>query len=81
MKLNNIKPGDRLCWIHTRAREFEELVRYPEQVKREIIVQRVFEDYVKTDFGSYFLSDGRSVDAPCGCKRFCECYGRVEPIK
>jgi len=79
MKLKDIHPGDQLLWRHTRRSEVEGLARRPQQLQRTITVKAVFESYVKTDFGDYFIEDGRNLNAPCGCNRFCNCYGAVEP--
>ena len=80
MTLSNIKAGDRLRWRHRNAQELMDVAKNPEQLERIVTVKVVFEHYLKTDFGDYFITTGCNVDPACGCKRFCNCWGKVEPM-
>jgi hypothetical protein len=81
MSLSNIKPGQRLRWQHRNAAEVRDFAQSAEQLERIVNVKAVFEDYIKTDFGDYFIHTGCNVDAACGCKHFCNCWGRVETLE
>jgi hypothetical protein len=60
------------------ARDLEKIAQRPEQLERIVTIEAIYEDYVKTDHGDYFIENGRNMDAPCGCNRFCDCYGVVD---
>ncbi|MFZ2725147.1 MAG: hypothetical protein WAX77_02730 [Methylococcaceae bacterium] len=77
MTLANIKIGDKLLWQHRLADEFKDEAKSPEQLQRIISVKAIIDNYIKTDFGDYFIHNGFNMDAPCGCNRFCNCYGKV----
>jgi hypothetical protein len=80
MTLSTIKVGDYLCWQHRNADELKDFAKSPEQLARIVKVTAVFERYIKTDDGDYFIHNGCNVDAACGCNRFCNCWGKVEPL-
>ncbi len=77
MPTKNLKEGDKIVWIHKKADEFSDIDSEDSRLKKLVTVKKLFEDRVKTDFGTYFLESGENIDAPCGCKRFCDCYGKV----
>ncbi len=81
MKLEPPAVGDKLLWQHRRASELKPQATSSEQLQRTVTVTAVFADYVKTDFGDYFLHNGFNVDAACGCKRFCDCWGEVKRLE
>jgi hypothetical protein len=81
MKLAQPAVGDKLLWRHRRASELREQATCSEQLQRTITVKAIFTDYIKTDFGDYFCSNGLSVHTACGCKRFCDCWGEVERLE
>ncbi len=78
MKLNNVQPGDTLIWRHRHAKELKEQAKSPRQLERIITVKAIYDNYVKTNYGDYALCDGHNITSPCGCNRFCSCYGIVE---
>jgi len=78
MKLKNIQAGDTLIWRHRDADELKALAKSPRQLERSITVKAVFDEHIKTNFGDYTLANGCNTYTPCGCNRFCNCYGIVE---
>lgn len=80
MKLTELKIGDKLLWRHRQADALQDQAKSLEQLQRYVTVKAIFENYVKTDFGDYFIRNGFNVDAPCGCNRFCACCGRVQTL-
>lgn len=78
MKLENIRPGDTLLWRHRDADALKSLAKSPRQLERSIVVEAICDEYLTTNFGHYSLQDGRNITPPCGCNRFCSCYGIVE---
>lgn len=81
MKLELVTVGEHLLWRHRHAKELADQATSPAQLQRYVTVKAVFEDYVKTDFGDYFCSNGLSVHTACGCKRFCDCWGEVAKLE
>lgn len=75
------KPGDKLLWIHTKRSRFPDLESDDPRLKKAITIKSIQGDVIKTDFGSYKLADGKNTEIPCGCKRFCDCYGNVEILE
>ena len=78
MKLTDIRPGDTLVWRHQNAEKLKTLAKSPRQLERRVVVKAIHDGYLRTDYGSYSLNDGCNIDTPCGCNRFCSCYGAVE---
>lgn len=80
MKLSTLTVGEQLMWQHRYADALKHQAKAPKQLQRTVTVIAIFSDYIKTDFGDYFISDGFNTDAPCGCNRFCNCYGTIQAV-
>ena len=78
MKLQDIRPGDTLLWRHRDAEALKPIAKSARQLERSVVVESICDEYLKTNYGRYSLIDGCNIDTPCGCNRFCSCYGVVE---
>lgn len=73
-----VAAGDRLWWNHAKKHRFPNLDENDSRLKKQVLVKAVDDSTIRTDFGSYRLEDGQNIETPCGCKRFCDCYGTLE---
>lgn len=67
----------KLLWVHNRRKKFTSIDQDDERLVRHIQILKINDYDIKTDFGDYSLDSGRNVHDACGCKRFCDCYGRL----
>jgi len=72
-----LSAGDRLLWIHTKRSHYSSLDPADEKLLKTVIVTGMTTDLLLTDFGKYRFSDGKNQFEACGCKRFCDCYGKL----
>ncbi len=73
----SLKEGDKLIWIHDKKEEYQKQGIDESKLQKIVTVKKITDMLIKTDFGDYRLEDGKNSEIPCGCKRFCDCYGRV----
>lgn len=76
--MNDIQAGGKLWWNHTQKHRFGDLDPSDPRLKKQVNVKSIHQDIIRTDFGSYQMENGKNVDIPCGCKRFCDCYGSLD---
>lgn len=72
-----LEPGATLLWVHEKRHEFPKLSPEDPKLVRKVTIKWIREGLVKTDFGTYRLEDGKNSAYACGCKRFCDCYGKL----
>lgn len=72
-----LKEGDKLLWIHEKLCEYQKQGIEESKLQKIVTIKKITDTLIKTDFGDYRLKDGKNSEIPCGCKRFCDCYGRV----
>ena len=72
-----LRTGDKLLWIHTKRAHYTSLPPDDEKLIRELTVTGLAHGYIMTDYGKYRIENGRNQFEACGCKRFCDCYGRL----
>lgn len=63
-------------WIHLKKKDFIGKTK-DENLYKKLTIKSLTSDLIKTNFGTYFLENGKNILSPCGCKRFCECYGKL----
>jgi hypothetical protein len=66
-----------ILWIHRSREKFDRLCTDDPRLIRTLTVLEIRGEVIRTDFGSYALSTGKNMFSPCGCKRFCDCYGQL----
>ena len=66
-----------LLWVHNRRRKFSSLRQDDERLIRRVTILNITDFDITTNFGRYALQTGRNVHEACGCKRHCDCYGRL----
>lgn len=66
-----------ILWVHSMREKYHRLDPMDPCLVKTINVLRIQGDVIKTDFGSYALSTGKTLFYPCGCKKFCDCYGQL----
>ena len=67
----------KVLWVHHAREKFDRLSPHDPRLVRPITILDIRGEVIKTDFGSYSLSTGKNIFSPCGCKRFCDCYGQL----
>lgn len=72
-----LRKGDRLLWVHTKRSRYSSLDPADEKLLKRVTVTGETDELILTDFGKYRFRDGRNHFEACGCKRFCDCYGRL----
>ena len=72
-----IQKGDTLLWIHTKRAHYSSIPKDDERFVKTLTVSGLTDELILTDFGKYRLKDGKNHFEACGCKRFCDCYGRL----
>ncbi|MEW5832726.1 MAG: hypothetical protein AB1763_07815 [Campylobacterota bacterium] len=70
-----------VLWVHTLREKHAPLSPLDKRLVRTLTVLDIRGDVIKTDFGSYALYSGKNMFVPCGCKRFCDCYGQLYLLK
>lgn len=70
-----------VIWVHTRREKFHPLDLLDRRLIRTVTIFRLQGEVLKTDFGSYALATGKNLFTPCGCKKFCDCYGQLYQLK
>lgn len=73
----SLQKGDRLLWIHTKRAHYTSIPSDDEKMIRHVTVTGMTDDLILTDFGKYRIESGKNQYEACGCKRFCDCYGRL----
>ena len=65
-----------VIWIHQKSHE---LINHIEKEKlyKTLTIKDIKNGKIKTDFGDYLIESGRNVFEPCGCKKLCDCYGKI----
>ena len=71
-----LQPGDTLLWIHEKRKEYTDLDPMDNRLVHTVRVRKVTDERIVTNFGTY-LHNGINVFRACGCKRFCDCWGRL----
>lgn len=66
-----------VLWVHQTREKFDRLSRSDPRLVRRINVLEIRGEVIRTDFGSYALMSGKNMFSPCGCRRFCDCYGQL----
>jgi len=72
-----LQPIGKLLWVHNRRRKYTSLDENDSALIKMVDILKIDNYDITTDFGKYSLETGRNVHDPCGCKRFCDCYGRL----
>ncbi len=67
----------RVLWVHTAREKHAGLHPHDERLVRTLTVLEIRAEVIRTDFGSYALATGKNMFFPCGCKRFCDCFGQL----
>jgi len=76
-----LTPQSTLLWVHNRRKKFTSIDQNDERLVRHLKVVHINDYDIKTDYGSYSLDSGKNIYDACGCKRFCDCYGRLYLLK
>lgn len=66
-----------MLWVHNRRRKFSSLQQDDGRLIRRVTILGITDFDITTNFGRYALQTGRNVHEACGCKRYCDCYGRL----
>ena len=76
-KALQLQVGDTVRWRHTKYNTSNS--NYDEQkLVKEVCVKAITKTTIKTTFGTYEMKTGRNTFEPCGCMKFCDCYGKLE---
>lgn len=75
-KANNLKIGDSVIWIHQKSHELIKNIKKDELYKI-LTIKDIKNKKLNTEFGDYFIESGKNVFEPCGCKKLCDCYGKI----
>ncbi|MGD9716337.1 MAG: hypothetical protein AB7U26_04590 [Sulfuricurvum sp.] len=70
-----------VLWVHTLREKHATLDPLDARLIRTLTVFEVRGEVIRTDFGSYALATGKNMFVPCGCKRFCDCFGQLYLLK
>ncbi len=66
-----------LLWVHNRRKKFTSIAQHDDRLVRRVNIVKIDQYDITTNFGRYSLENGNNVHDACGCKRFCDCYGRL----
>ena len=66
-----------IVWVHASRQKFHRLDPLDPCLIKQITLLKIQNEVIKTDFGSYALQTGKNLFSPCGCKKFCDCYGQL----
>ena len=76
IRAKNLKVGDKLFWRHKKYNDYVGKVEENKLIKI-VTIRAVNNVEIKTDFGDYNRDTGLNMFEACGCKRFCDCYGKL----
>lgn len=79
--LLNLTLPSKILWVHANKEKFHRLDTEDSCVVRTLTILQIRGNVIKTDFGSYSLESGKNLFDPCGCKKFCDCYGQLYLFK
>lgn len=76
-KLLSLTLPSPVVWVHASRQKFHRLDPADPSLIKEISLLKIHNGVIKTTFGSYSLETGKNIFSPCGCKKFCDCYGQL----
>lgn len=78
-KLSELKEGDKVKWIHNKYYGYLGKVS-PHRLEKILEIKKITENTIETEFGTYYKDTGENIFEPCGCNRFCDCFGKIYPF-